>query len=208
MPDKPLSKREKRRHAKERRLAERRSIGRRRWIARVVVITAVAAVIAAVVTYALSRTPPESPAVAVVQSERYPVEDEGRTHVQPGSPIAYRHYPPSSGPHYPALARYGVHSGPVPEGAWVHSLEHGAIVLLYRCTDDCRAKSDEIRGVFGRLPDGAFGEVKLVATPNDRGPTDYTLLAWGWQEDLESFDAARVERFYRDRVDKGPERAP
>ena len=166
------------------------------------------AVIAAVFTYALSRTPPESPAVAAVQSERYSVEDEGREHVQPGSQIAYRHYPPSSGPHYPARARYDVYAAPIPEGAWLHNLEHGAIVLLYRCTDDCEAKSREIREVYERIPVGAFGEVKLVAAPNDRGPTDYTLLAWGWQEDLESFDAARVERFYRDMVDKGPERAP
>ena len=195
MPDQPPSKREKRRRAKERRRAEMRSIGCRRWVARVVVIAGAAAAIAAVVTYALSRTPPQSPGVAAAQSQRYSVEDEGRAHVQPGSQIAYRHYPPSSGPHYPSLARYDIYTAQIPEGAWVHSLEHGAIVLLYRCTDDCEAKSGEIREVFERLPVGAFGEVKLVATRNDRGPTDYTLLAWGWQEDLESFDAARVERF-------------
>src|SRR5438309_1483095 len=60
------------------------------------------------------------------------VPNEGWTHVPEGSAIAYRHNPPASGPHYPVWARYRIHAQVVPRGYWVHDLEHGALVLLYR----------------------------------------------------------------------------
>lgn len=165
-------------------------------------------IVATATVILVSRVPPESPAVKAAVSKRYSVPDEGANHVEQGSPITYKHYPPSSGPHYGAPAQYGVQAVPVPEGAWVHNLEHGAIVLLYKCAGDCEQKAKQIRDLYERLPVGAFGSVKLVAAPYERGPTAYTLLAWGWQEDLEVFDAGRIERFYRDRVDRGPESVP
>ena len=208
MPEPRLSKRDRRRMAKERRRAQRRSAARRKWLLRVIVLGVVAGGIAAAVTFAISQTPPETAEVAQTISQRYSVEDEGRDHVPAGTRISYKHTPPSSGPHYAATARYGVYSTEVPVGAWVHNLEHGAVVLLFKCDDDCETKAAEIEPIYDKLPSAAFGEVKLLAAPYDNAPTDYTLLAWGWQEDLNSLDPARVERFYRDLVDKGPENAP
>ncbi len=150
---------------------------------------------------------PESEAAIAAVSERYSVPLEGAQHVDEGVIVARDHYPPSSGDHYANPSNYGVFEEPVPEGAWIHNLEHGGIVVLYPCDADCGDRADEIRKLYRSLPDGLFGEVKLVATPYDRVTAAYTLLAWGWQEDLDEFDAGRVERFYRDMVDRGPERA-
>ena len=170
-----------------------------------------AGVIAVVVVLAFSlfgEPEPESEAARNAVSERQQVPSEGAAHVDEGSPINYGHYPPSSGPHYGRPSTYGVFDEPVPEGAWVHNLEHGAVVLLFKCPEGCESRIEQIEDLFDRLPNGAFGQVKLVAAPYDRAPTEFTLLAWGWQEDLDDFDAGRIERFYRDLVDKGPESAP
>ncbi len=54
-------------------------------------------------------------------------------HVDIGTPIQYPTNPPASGPHYPIWAAFQEFSTPVPRPYWVHSLEHGAVVLLYNC---------------------------------------------------------------------------
>ena len=59
--------------------------------------------------------------------------DEGNAHVT-DAVIPYKHIPPASGPHYEQPAAYQFNTTEVAEGNWVHSLEHGAIVLLYQCS--------------------------------------------------------------------------
>jgi hypothetical protein len=137
------------------------------------------------------------------------VADEGRQHVPDGSPITYRHYPPASGPHYPTAQPWGVNSRAVAEGYWVHNLEHGGVVLLYKCAgDECESIAGQIRAIYGRLPRSKFGNTKLVATPYERMDSPFTLVAWGRQEALPSLDEAAVAAFYRAYVDRGPEDAP
>ncbi len=178
------------------------------WLVATLLIVGVIVVVVMLVFSQFGEPDPESDAAASAVSERFRVPTEGAAHVDQNSPVTYEHYPPSSGPHFGRPAVYRVSDTPVPEGAWIHNLEHGGIVLLFKCGEDCEARVSQIRDLFDELPDGNFGEVKLVATPYDRAPTEFTLLAWGWQEDLDEFDAGRIERFYRDLVDKGPEAAP
>lgn len=54
-------------------------------------------------------------------------------HVDVGTPIDYPTNPPASGPHYPIWAAFQEFLTPVPRPFWVHSLEHGAVVILYNC---------------------------------------------------------------------------
>ena len=141
--------------------------------------------------------------------DRIRIADEGRKHVSEGSNPTYEANPPASGPHYPVWSRYGVFREPVDPGYWVHNLEHGAIVLLYSCSDNCDTVVAEIEDVYESLPNGAFGEIKLVATPYaGEFKGTFMLIAWTRQEPFEIFDAARVKKFYGDFVDQGPERAP
>jgi hypothetical protein len=79
-------------------------------------------------------TPPEgaSPQPGYVQP------DMGNGHVPPGTKITYTYCAPASGDHYnvsgqgPIQPRlYGPEDTVIPPG-WVHNLEHGALVLLYR----------------------------------------------------------------------------
>jgi hypothetical protein len=79
-------------------------------------------------------TPPEgaSPQPGYVQP------DMGNTHVVPGTAVTYTYCPPASGSHYNAAGQgplkprlYGPDDNVIPQG-WVHNLEHGALILLYR----------------------------------------------------------------------------
>ncbi len=71
--------------------------------------------------------------------QQHPIE--GFTHVPECSTVAYLTKPPSSGNHYPVWAAYRQYTIVIPEGYWVHDLEHGAIVLSYNC-DNYAAMTD------------------------------------------------------------------
>ncbi|HET6346967.1 MAG TPA: DUF3105 domain-containing protein, partial [Myxococcota bacterium] len=64
-----------------------------------------------------------------------PLPCESFCHLAYGKPtLDYSTNPPASGNHYPSPERVlGEHTAPVPRGRYVHSLEHGAIVLAYNC---------------------------------------------------------------------------
>jgi hypothetical protein len=101
-----------------------------------------------------------------------PVANEGWAHVPEGTPITYVHNPPASGPHYPVWLRYQEYLEPMARGYWVHNLEHGAIVFLYRPdqTADVIALLTE---AYRTLPDDpTCGHKRALLTPDP-------LLAWG-----------------------------
>jgi len=47
-------------------------------------------------------------------------------------PIDYPDPPPAGGDHNPCWTTWGVHADVVPVERWVHNLEHGGVVYLYR----------------------------------------------------------------------------
>ena len=101
------------------------------------------------------------------------VAPEGWAHVPEGAAVSYQSNPPASGPHYPVWARYREHAGAVPRGYWVHNLEHGAIVLLYR-PDAPAAAVQELRQAFAALPnDPACGHRRALLTPDPLLPQPF-----------------------------------
>ena len=185
----------------ERQSSERRGLRLRRLMLGALAVLVVAGVVV-VALMAIRANTSETASVRV----RLP--DEGRNHVAVDEPVHHEHLPPASGQHYPITARYGVYARTLKPGLWVHNLEHGAIVLLYKCTDDCDDVLAKTETVRNQLPNGDFGEVKFIATPYEDMEPKFTLVAWRWHEPFEKFDAQRVRDFYRDFVDRGPERAP
>jgi hypothetical protein len=134
---------------------------------------------------------------------------EGQQHVQPGTPITYRSRPPASGPHYGSgTSGYGVFERDIPAGLWVHTLEHGGIVVLYRpdlCSLDCL---NELRRVHDSAPPSQrFNRVKLAAIPYSDMDRAIAAVAWGWVDEMDQVDADRIHAFYREHVDRGPEQA-
>ncbi|MBI3978653.1 MAG: DUF3105 domain-containing protein [Chloroflexi bacterium] len=146
---------------------------------------------------------------AVSTEENVPLE--GNTHVPVGQPVQYKSYPPTSGTHYPNWANYGFSDREIPEGEWIHDLEHGAVVVLYKCEGGptgCPDLVNQLKDVYATFPPGKHGKVKMVITPYTRMDNPVTLVAWGWREKLDRFDKDRVLRFYKAHVDHGPEDVP
>lgn len=133
----------------------------------------------------------------------------GAEHVPEGTEIAYERIPPSSGTHWPRWANYGVYEEPLPEGLWVHNLEHGAIVVLYNCPQGCPDLVGQLREAYNSLPPSrTFGTVKLVATSYPKLQQRLAYLAWGREYLADEYKRDELVRFYQAYMDKGPERAP
>jgi Protein of unknown function (DUF3105) len=134
--------------------------------------------------------------------------DEGRNHVDEGTPLTFQHFPPSSGSHYPTPAGTGFYEQEFSEGYWVHSLEHGFVVILYNCaaTDNCDALKSQIKGFISSAPTHGCDSVRLIGLPYSKGmSTPVTLISWNHQLDLPAFDATRVMNFYKRYDNRGPE---
>jgi len=89
-------------------------------------------------------TPP-----ANASSDGFTPDSLGSQHVGAGTKIRYGFCPPTSGGHYNAAGVgplrpgfYGPDADAGP-GGWVHNLEHGYVVALYRCTEGtCPSEAD------------------------------------------------------------------
>jgi len=137
------------------------------------------------------------------------VPSEGSaSHVPDGSVLSYKHYPPSSGHHYPSPAPAGVSTKAIPEGNWVHSLEHGYIVILYKPTVSGAPTDAQLRDIMATFPKEKHGSVKIVITPYDHMDNPITAVAWERQLSLDQFDRAQLLQFYQAYVDHGPEDVP
>lgn len=143
------------------------------------------------------------------------VADEGRDHVNDGTPLNYKHYPPSSGPHFNTPQPAGVYDKEVSPGNWIHSLEHGYVVVLLKCPNGCGDLLAQMRQLYdNELPKSQFGTKKLVVTTYSHAFSDpakeapITLLAWDHEEMLPAFDRDKILAFYKAYVDKGPELVP
>jgi hypothetical protein len=140
------------------------------------------------------------------------IPDEGGGHVNTGTPLTFNYYPPASGKHYDTPKEAGVYRTEVPEGNWVHSLEHGYVVVLVKCADGCPDVFNQLDDIYKSLPKSQFGNVKFVVTPYSHAYTDgdvkITLVAWDHEQRLDSVDKDIITRFYKKFVDKGPELVP
>ncbi len=110
-------------------------------------------------------------------------------HIAPTDPTpVYNTDPPTSGPHLPEPAAWGVYTEPLDKPAMVHSLEDGGVVISYR-------------------PDLDASTVDLLTTLADEYPVDVilapyvgltnpiVLTAWNRIDRLEALDEIRIRKF-------------
>jgi Protein of unknown function (DUF3105) len=180
-------------------------------VAAVVVVSGFVLASAATPAYACSAQF-QPPASADPSNTGALEEDMGRTHVPVGQAVTYPLCPPASGNHYfasgegPIAARlYGPNDATIPQG-WVHNLEHGALVVLYRCTaasdsgcsDSSQAAMQAFVQSFPASPVCGIpaGQIGPVITRFDQMPKPYAALVWGRVLYLDSFDTKAILSFY------------
>jgi hypothetical protein len=115
--------------------------------------------------------------------------DQGNRHIAtadvPHEP--YNSDPPTSGPHLPYIAPWGIHTRPIPPELQVHNLEDGGVLVQYSCDcPDVVAQLQEIVRKYDRF-------VILAPYPTMKGRI--ALTAWTRLETMETVDARRITRF-------------
>lgn len=135
--------------------------------------------------------------------------DQGRVHVATGSVIAFPNYPPSSGPHYETWLPWRFFDTEQAEGFWIHNLEHGGLVILYNCMGQpCDQLKTQLDGLYNKAKLDKYSAQKIVITANSKIKTRLAVIAWGWVDEFDQFDEARILAFYDARNNKGPEDRP
>jgi hypothetical protein len=126
-------------------------------------------------------------AAADLPGERF--ADLGNDHIQTESDrhTAYNSDPPTSGPHLPYIAPWGVHTRPISPELQVHNLEDGGVMVQYNCA--CPELVDKLRGVVSRY------DKQVILAPYPRMKSRIALTAWTRMDRLEDFDERRIVRF-------------
>ncbi|MBI3242785.1 MAG: DUF3105 domain-containing protein [Chloroflexi bacterium] len=135
------------------------------------------------------------------------IPSESAGHVDVDTPLIFKHYPPSSGTHYgTTMPNLGFYDQPWPEGYWVHNLEHGDVVVLYNCGDDCANLKAQLKALVDKAPQRRCPTPKLIVLPYSQGmTTPISVIAWGRQLDVAEYDEKAILDFYKRYEDRGPE---
>ncbi len=137
-------------------------------------------------------------------------ENEGSTHVS--GKVDYKSNPPTSGNHNQVPAQDGVYAPgnePAKEN-WVHTLEHGRIVIQY-APGTPKATIDQLETLGSEELNGSEGYHVVVMQNNTNMPFKVAAVAWdhylGFKEmNPQAFDAIRA--FRKQYTDKAPELIP
>ncbi len=122
-------------------------------------------------------------------------------HVVDGAPITWFTDPPASGNHNPEPETVmGEHISPVERAHWVHSLEHGAIVMLYNCTN-CDSQLAVLRQAIAQRP-GLH--VMLTPDPLLKSST-FSAVAWTYIYNFTTPDLASLLCFIDQHINNGRE---
>ena|SRR5436190_13817715 len=115
--------------------------------------------------------------------------DLGNEHIQTASDphVAYNSDPPTSGPHLPYIAPWGIHTRPIPPELQVHNLEDGGVVVQFSC--ECPELAEKLRGIVRKY------DKQVILAPYPTMKTRIALTAWTRLDRFDEFDEKRIVRF-------------
>jgi hypothetical protein len=119
------------------------------------------------------------------------VADMGNAHIQPPETAQYNSTPPTSGPHYGQLARWGIHSEPIPNELQVHNLEDGGIMVQYDCPEGCQDLVDRLSAIV------SLYDEQVILAPYPGIGSRIALTAWRRIDTFDELDEDRVTQFIR-----------
>jgi hypothetical protein len=160
-------------------------------------------------------SPTASPAPGATPRLGYVVPDLGRSHVAAGTVVRYTICPPASGQHYNAAAAgpiqpkvYGPDDEALPEG-WIHNLEHGALVVLYRCPGDACTDAGQtaFKQFFATFPASPIcgippARLSPVIARFDDMKFPIAAIVWDVILPLQTFDQAQILAFFNQQAER------
>ena len=103
--------------------------------------------------------------------------------------VPYNSVPPTSGPHLPVIARWGIHAEPIPNELQVHNLEEGGVLVQYNCPQECPELVAKLRAIVLRF------DTQVILAPYPGMDSRIALTAWSRIDKLDQFDEKRIVRF-------------
>jgi hypothetical protein len=149
---------------------------------RAVVVAAVTSLMAGIIVgYLAYRASASLPGI------QFP--DQGNRHIASASDPhePYNSNPPTSGPHLPYIAPWGIHIRPIPPALQVHNLEDGGVLVQYSC--ECPAVVARLRAIVERY------DRYVILAPYPSMKAAIALTAWTRLETLDDVDDKRIFRF-------------
>lgn len=128
--------------------------------------------------------------------DEFPIE--GRAHVPAEVEVAYGTNPPTSGDHLATPADWGVYQEELPDGAVVHSLEHGGIWISYKDIDEATQEKLEEIGRDNRL--------SVIVSPRSANDSPIAVASWGRLMKLDELDETAIREYVRLNKNNSPER--
>lgn len=135
------------------------------------------------------------------------------THVEPCSAVSYGMNPPVYGRHYGVFPEFRVYDYAIPRGFYVHSLEHGGVVITHSCAH-CEEEVASARDLVETLAidplccaGGTCGEAtnRMTLTPDPGIPTAWAASAWGTSLTADCFEPEVFKAFAEQYRGAGPE---
>ncbi len=117
----------------------------------------------------------------------------GNRHISPSGVgfTTYNSDPPTSGPHFPSIARWGIHDNPIPKELHVHNLEDGGVLINYNCPKT----NQECRTLIEKLAQIARRYNHAILAPYPGMNQNIALTAWSRIDKFNNFDEKRIVRF-------------
>lgn len=130
------------------------------------------------------------------------VELQGNEEIEAGQDHpSYNTRPPTSGWHYDIPLEnivWGAIEYPVENEAQVSYLERGAVMVQYKCPDECLDLQEQLKLIVNRYPEG------VILAPYADMEAKIALTSWGWIDTLEDLDDLRIDAFIQAHIGQGP----
>jgi hypothetical protein len=158
-----------------------RSARRRLWAGGL----GIAAVAAGLIGYLAYRAAADLPGV------RLPAQGNAHLQMATDPHVPYNSDPPTSGPHLPYIAPWGIHTAPIVKELQVHNLEDGGVMVQYNCASPCPDLVAKLTEIVKRY------ETQVILAPYPGMASRIALTAWARLDAFDDFDEARIVRFIR-----------
>jgi hypothetical protein len=149
-------------------------------------------------------------------------------HVDEDSSIIFTSNPPAGGPHFPRWAHWMTmfmqYPDPIPRGYYIHNLEHGGVVFLYKCAAEAglvdaggdagsiscaEAAETFLTKAMDAIPTDSLCtppiRVRAIITPDPLIPTPFAASAWGYTYTSECADLPTLVDFAKTHYGHAPE---
>ena len=148
----------------------------------------------------------QSPVDGASPQPGYAQPGMGQDHLGNGTQVTYTYCPPASGKHFngtatgPITSRVYSPTDAVSPQGWIHNLEHGGLVVLYRGDSDGATEAGQaaLRSFFDRYPNSPIcgfapgTSVGPVFARFDEMATPFSALVWGRELPLKTLDEAAI----------------